>query len=526
MKKTAFGKILGSPIFLLLCISCGIYAGFCQQHLAPMLKPVAIFYSNLLQIAVIPIISITIISSMTKLLSHKSSDSYISTILGTFVSMILFAGVVAVLTGHIMQPGKNMSSDPEIVKIVEKSGGGKVREITLDDPIEKSQAISIVDFLVDTVPHNIFKSLSTANMLQIIVFCLMFSIACGMVSRQDKKVRLLFLGDMLPVFHKINEKVLLFLPIGSFCLLTTQLSTTSKSTFFTILSLAVTMLTAIFALIVISSIILWKCSRMKYFDTVKGLFDTLLMGFSTQSSIICVPKAVNAMSDILKFDRQTVELTIPLGVPLCQFATVCFYSIGSIFVINIFNEHLTLYSYIFIIFASILTSLAASGVRGMLYYSLMTSILDPLGVPLGSTVALFAAVDPLVDPFCTMLQLYANCCSAAVCCRVSERRKRKRALAGGDSQIEGDAQAALENQANGTKTQALLEAKTSGANTLAAETLNADGAAQADNAGGAAEADNATVVAKNADAATAAEADNASTNGPKRKPGRPKKGDK
>jgi proton glutamate symport protein len=339
--------------------------------------------------------------------------------------MIFCAGIIAVFTGFVMQPGKNMSSDPEIVKIVEQSGGGKIREVTLDDPVEKTQDVSIVDFLVDTVPNNIFRSLSNANMLQIIVFCLIFSVACGMVSRSDKKTRLQGLHDFLPVFHKINEKVLLFLPLGSFCLLATQLSGTSKSTLLTILSLAFTMLTAMLTLTFISSIILWRCSGLKYFQSVKGLLDTLLMAFSTQASIICVPKAVNAMTERLGFDKQTVELTIPLGVPLCQFATVCFYSIGTIFVVNIFNEQLTFMSYAFIVLAAILTSLAASGVRGILYYSLMSGILDPLGVPLGNTIALFAAVDPLVDPFGTMLQMYANCCSAAVCCKLTDRRKRK-----------------------------------------------------------------------------------------------------
>ncbi|MDR0631011.1 MAG: dicarboxylate/amino acid:cation symporter [Holosporales bacterium] len=429
MKRIALASVVRHPLFLLFCIACGVYVGFAQQQLAPVLRPVASFYTNLLQIAVIPIIGLTILSSTTKLLSHKSSGSYVSTILATFISMIFITATLAVVTGYLMQPGRNMSSDPEIMRIVENSGGGKMREVTLDDPVERVQSVSIVDFLVDTVPNNIFKALSNANMLQIIVFCLIFSVACGMVSRNDKKLRLRGIGDFLPVFHKINEKVLLFLPIGSFCLLATQLSGTSKSTLITILSLAFTMLSVILGTMLISSIVLWRCSNLKYFQTVKGLLDTLLMAFSTQASIICVPKAVDAMVERLGFDRQTVELTIPLGVPLCQFSTVCFYSIGTIFVVNIFNEQLTFSSYLFIVLAAILTSLAASGVRGILYYSLMTGILDPLGVPLGNTIALFAAVDPLVDPFGTMLQMYANCCSAAVCCKLTSRRQQKKGRA-------------------------------------------------------------------------------------------------
>lgn len=425
MKKFNVSKIIRNPLFLLFCIIGGIYVGFSQKHLAPFLAPLASFYTNLLQITVIPIIAITILTSMTKLLTHGTSDAYITKILGVFLVMLISTGTFSVLSGYIFQPGEEMSSDPNIVRIVEESGGSRTREITLDEPVEKSQSVSIVDFLVDTVPNNIFKSLSTANMLQIIVFCVIFSIACGIVSRQDKKERLQFVGNYLPVLYKINEKVLLFLPFGSFCLLATQLSNTSDSALFTIISLAFTMLSIIAVLTIICSIILWRCSHRRYFETVKALFETLIMAFSTQSSILCVPRAVNAMTEKLGFNKQTVELTIPLGVPLCQFSTVCFYSIGTIFVVNIFNEHLDFSGYIFIVLASILTSLAASGVKGVIYYSLMEGILAPLGVPLGNTIALFVAVDPLVDPFGTVFHMYATCCSSAICCRLSENKSKE-----------------------------------------------------------------------------------------------------
>jgi proton glutamate symport protein len=339
--------------------------------------------------------------------------------------MLLSTGTVAVIFGYIINPGQNMSSDPNIMKIVEESGGSRNIEVSLDDPIEKSQSVSIVDFLVNTVPNNIFKALSTANMLQIIAFCMIFSIAAGTVARSTKRQLLPSLSDFLPIFYKINQKVLLFLPLGSFCLLATQLSHTDQSALLTILNLAVAMLSAIIFLAVVCSIILWRCSKHSYFFTVRSLFETLLMAFSTQASIICVPMAVSAMTKKLEFDEQTVDLTIPLGVPLCQFSTVCFYSIGTIFVVNIFNEHLAFSGYLFVIVASVLTSIAASGARGVIYYSLMTSILTPLGIPLGNTIALFIAVDPLVDPFGTVFHMYATCSASALCCKMNERQIKK-----------------------------------------------------------------------------------------------------
>ena len=417
-----FIKILiNSPLLLIIAISGGIYVGFYHKWMAHYLSPVAGLYTNLLQITVIPIIAITIFTSLTKLLVNGGSNKYISKIMSVFVTMIFLTGTFAVVAGYIMQPGKNMASDPSIVRIVEDAGGSRIREITVDDPIEHEQSVSIVEFLVNTVPKNIFNSLSEANMLQIIAFCVIFSIACGAATRRDRKDRIGKVEDYLVVLHKINEKVLIFLPLGSFCLLGTQLSNVSDSALDTIFKLAITMLIVIMLLSFICSIILWKCSKSTYLETLKALFSTLIMAFSTQTSIVCVPRAVTAMTERLKFDKQTVELTIPLGVPLCQFSTICFYAIGTIFVVNIFNEALSFSSYTFIILASVLTSFAASGVKGVIYYSLMAGILAPLGLPLGSTIALFIAVDPLIDPFGTVFHIYATCCASAVCCKINEK---------------------------------------------------------------------------------------------------------
>lgn len=423
--KTA--RIIRHPLFLILCISLGIYVGFYHKQIVPALQPIANFYTNMLQITVIPIISITILTNMTRLLSHGSNNAFIGKTLGIFMGALAITGTFAVLAAYFLQPGEGMSTDPSIMKIVEDSGGARIREISLDEPIEKTQSVSIVNFLVDTVPHNIFESLSKANMLQIIVFCVLFGVFCGLVSRNDKKQRLTILGEYLPVLYKINEKVLFFLPFGAFCLLATQLSNTSGSALITIFKLALTMLSVIGVLTVVCSIILWRCSGKRYLETLQSLFETLLMAFSTQSSIICVPRAVDAMTNKLGFDQQKVELTIPLGVPLCQFSTVCFYAVGSIFVVNIFNEKLDLYGYLFVILASVLTSFAASGVKGVIYYSLMSSILAPLGVPLGNAIALFIAVDPLVDPFGTIFHMYATCCASALCSYEPKRKRKKKA---------------------------------------------------------------------------------------------------
>ncbi|MDR0633141.1 MAG: dicarboxylate/amino acid:cation symporter [Holosporales bacterium] len=426
IKKNLANILLNSPLLLLICITGGIYVGFYHKELSSYLAPIASFYTNLLQITVIPIIAITLLTNMSKLLTHGGSNKYIIKIIAVFSFMLCFTGLCAVIVGAIIQPGEDMSNDEGIVCIVEDSGGVRTREVTLDDPIEKEQSVSIVDFLVNTVPNNIFNALSHANMLQIIIFCVMFGVACGIVSRKDKQPRLRELGSYLAVLHKINEKVLLFLPLGSFCLLGTQLSSVSDSTLGAIFKLALTMFLVIFVLSVVCSIVLWRCSSYKYLETLKALGNTLVMAFSTQSSIVCVPRAVKALTEGLNFDKQTVELTIPLGVPLCQFSTVCFYAIGTIFVVNIFNETISFSGYLFIVLASILTSFAASGVKGVVYYSLMAGILAPLGLPLGGVIALFIAVDPLIDPFGTVFHVYATCCSSAICCRLNGFGKRKK----------------------------------------------------------------------------------------------------
>lgn len=138
MQKTHLSKLVRSPLFLVFCIFAGIYIGLSHKGVASVLSPAASFYTNLLQITVIPIIGITILTSMIKLLMHGTSDIYILKILGVFSGALLTTGTFAVLAGYILQPGQNMSNDPNIVRIVEASGGSRMRDVSLDDPVEKN----------------------------------------------------------------------------------------------------------------------------------------------------------------------------------------------------------------------------------------------------------------------------------------------------------------------------------------------------------------------------------------------------
>ncbi len=114
------------------------------------------------------------------------------------------------------------------------------------------------------------------------------------------------------------------------------------------------------------------------------------------------------------FDPDTANIVIPFGNTTCRFGSICFYTIGTIFIANIFVTSISFYGYAAILMSSILASFAASGAVGILSLSMITVVLDPLGLPLGTVIALFIAIDPIIDVFDTVANVFGNCAATAM----------------------------------------------------------------------------------------------------------------
>jgi proton glutamate symport protein len=144
------------------------------------------------------------------------------------------------------------------------------------------------------------------------------------------------------------------------------------------------------------------------------LFIASLLALATRSSATCIPSAIQALTQNLKASVSGTELVMPLGVTMFRFGPAFYYAICTMFIAQMYSRDLALVDYAFIVFASVLASLASAGTTGILTISLVSLVCVPLRLPFEAALVLFIAADTFVDPFRTLAIVYGNC-AASVC---------------------------------------------------------------------------------------------------------------
>jgi Na+/H+-dicarboxylate symporter len=176
-------------------------------------------------------------------------------------------------------------------------------------------------------------------------------------------------------------------------------------------------------LLVIYSLIIWMRAGGYYWSSISALRETFLVALGTSSSFASIPSALRGLHDNLKFEKKTSDLVIPLGVTLNPQGTVVHFAISIIFIAQIYAVSLGFKELLLIIIGSILAGLAATSVPGLAGLSMISIALIPLGLPYAVAVILLAAIDPILDPVLTTVNVYGNCAATALIAKLEKGQK-------------------------------------------------------------------------------------------------------
>ena len=395
---------------VILAIIVGVYFG----DFAKQLEPLAKLYINLIKISIIPIVIITVTTSIASLVNQNNSSEKTKKIFFSLVFVLFACSASAILIGGLSQPGMGLSKNPDIAKLIASSHTEQII-LAPKDPIILEKGDGLMKFIENAIPSNIFEALSTSKFLQIVFFGVIFGLALGYSYQHDRVDRWTLLKSYLPAFEWIMDQVILLLPIGIFLLISTQVSEMQLSTFLMLFKVTCAIIGSMMLVVLASFYAIAYFSKQSFLKVVRALSQVCLVAISTRSTFACVPRAIEAMTTELKFDRTMASLVISFGGATCKFGTVCFYCVASVFVANVLDFPLSWHHYFIIIFASVLTAISSAGSVGIIGIQMISLVLEPIGLPLGAVVILLIAINPITDIFDTLANVLGNCAVAAGC---------------------------------------------------------------------------------------------------------------
>lgn len=273
---------------------------------------------------------------------------------------------------------------------------------------------SASEMILHIFPENIAKSVAENQVLQVVVFSMIFGIALAMVGEAKRKPMLSFAESLAEVMFKFTNIVMLLAPLGIFGAIAYTFATTGFSVLFNLGQLVVTYYAALGVFILGVLLPIAYFARLPVKGFIKAITEPATIAFSTTSSEAALPSAMESMEEF-GVPRQIVAFVIPTGYSFNLDGATLYLALASIFVAQAAGIHLTLSQEIVLMLMLMLTSKGVAGVsRGSII--ILFGAADQLGLP-KEPMLLLLGVDQFLDMGRTAVNVIGNCLASAVVAR-------------------------------------------------------------------------------------------------------------
>lgn len=345
----------------------------------------------------------------------------------TIIAPLLFATLVYGIAGHsdLKQVGrmgwKSILYFEAVTTIalfiglaainISKAGMGIKLPEGVHEELEQVAPQSLNDIILHIFPENIAKSIAEGQVLQIVIFSIVFGIALAMV-REDKRQPMLKAAESLSeVMFKFTNLVMYFAPIGVGAAIAYTVGHMGLGILVNLFQLLLTLYVAllVFLVGVLLPIALLVGVPVKKF--LQAIAEPVSIAFATTSSEAALPRAMEAMERI-GVPRKIVAFVMPTGYSFNLDGTTLYLSLASIFVAQAAGMPMTFGQQLLIVFTLMLTSKGVAGVpRASLVILLGTAA--SFGMPVWP-IFIILGIDELMDMARTSVNVIGNCLATVV----------------------------------------------------------------------------------------------------------------
>ncbi|MBM7415520.1 MULTISPECIES: dicarboxylate/amino acid:cation symporter [Nocardiaceae] len=294
----------------------GIAFGLVVGDWAANLKFIGDLFIRLIQMSIVPLVMASVIvatGSMTGTGTGKIAFR-------TFKWMIGFSFVAAVLAwvlASVIRPGAGMVFTQELDPSLEASAG---------------EALGWQDTVLNFVSTNVFDAMSTATMVPIIIFSLLFGIALRIHVNNTGDTTVLTLLDQIQKIVLTMIRLVMFVaPVGVFCLLAALAGDVGFSVVSTALSylgttlLGVLILTALFVLVVTVR------TRLNPWKLPNKLTEQTAVAITTTSSAVTFPTVLRNTVEKVGVSQKVANFTLSIGLTMGSYGAVLNYMVVVVF---------------------------------------------------------------------------------------------------------------------------------------------------------------------------------------------------
>ena len=390
--------MIGTGLGLVLGLAIQFVAGFPDKPMevsfvAETTTWFAMFgsgYINLIKMIVVPLVMISIMQVIINMQQGSSMAKLVKKTLLVTMGMVAIASVTGIVIGTLFGVGKGAA-------IVE-DGTATAKDIT-----------PVATTIKNLIPGNIVQAMVDSNIIGLVIFS-------GFLGESKEEAKPLY--DLINAAHKamINMALLIldYMPWAVMALLANTIAQRGLSSILEVGKFIIALYVAAVVQFTIQILFL-VINGLTPVVYIKKSFATMLMAFTSRSSVGCLPMTIETLTKKLGVDRGTASFVAGFGTTAgMQGCAGIFPSLLIIYVCNVTGTPIDITMIVMTIFVVTIGSLGIAGIPGT---ATMAASVGLSGVGMGAQFGMVSpilAIDPIIDMARTMINVTGSLTNALV----------------------------------------------------------------------------------------------------------------
>ncbi len=391
--RIVIGMFLGAAFGLLIRFFPQVFSWL---DFPAILKSGGEIFLTIIKMLVVPIVFVSIVCGAASLGDIRK----VGLIGGKTIALYLFTTALAVVIA---------------LSVALAFGIGHGMDLGGAGQFSAENAPTLKSLIINLFPSNIFKAFHDGEMLQIIVFALLFGVAMAALGEKTKSLQKFF-NTTNEVLMKLITMLMQIAPYGVFCLIGVLFSDVGWSVIAHLLGYFLVVLTVLFLQLLFTyTPMLYFLGRLNPIIFFKKMRSVMLFAFSVSSSNATIPFNLKNSEEKLGVKNSIASFVIPLGATINMDGSAMMQGVATVFIAHAYGVHLTFMNCITVVVMATIASIGAAGVPSVGLITL-AMVLKQVGLPVEG-ISLIIGVDRLLD----MARTAVNVCGdAMVACLIGK----------------------------------------------------------------------------------------------------------
>jgi proton glutamate symport protein len=374
------------------------------------IEPVGTIFIRLITMIVVPLVVASLVLGTASLGDIGRLGRLGGKTIGFYIGTTAVAVTIGLVVSNIVRPGARIDPATRDALIATYEGEAAGR-LTLAE-----QRPTVTETLLNMVPRNPFAAAAEFELLQLIVFSIIFGAAISLI-RTDRK------ETILSFFHAVNDAVMVIIdwvmrlaPYAVFALVGSVVSQFGLDLLRSLLIYSLAVVAGLLLHVAITYATLLRfVAGFKPTVFLRRVAEVPLVAFSTSSSSATLPITMEVAQEKVGISREVSSFVLPLGATINMDGTAMYQAIAVMFIAQIYGVALGIGDQLTIVLMATLASIGAAGVPGAgIIMLIMVLHQVGLGAQAQAGIALILGVDRILDMLRTAVNVTGDLTAASV----------------------------------------------------------------------------------------------------------------